>query len=71
MHLKNRRPELLLTENPRAALSAFEKLSKSDWCDLYFDLYRQVFGETETGEAVMADVASRIAILKRNRERAL
>lgn len=69
MHLKNRRPEMLFTENTRAALSAFEKLSKSDWCDLYFDLYRQVFGETETGEAVMADVAERIEILKRYRSK--
>lgn len=68
MHLKNRPPELLFTEDRKAALSAFDKISKATWCDLYFDLYRQCFGETESGEAILADVASRLKIVKRNRE---
>ena len=66
-HIKNRAPEFLFTEDTRAASSQFDKLSKADWCDLYYDLYRQVFGEAAPGEDVMSDIAERIEILKRNR----
>lgn len=66
-HLKNRKPEFLFTEDTRAAFWQFDKISKADWCDLYFDLYRQCMGETESGENVMADVKARLEILKANR----
>ena len=67
MPLNKRPPEFLFTEDSRAANKQFTDLSKSDWADLYYDLYRQVFGETAEGSDVMADVAQRIEILRRNR----
>lgn len=67
MPINKRPPEFLFTEDTRAAYAQFSSLSKSDWCDLYYDLYRQVFGETNDGSEVMADVAQRIEILRRNR----
>lgn len=67
MPINKRPPEFLFTEDHRAAYVQFSRLSKSDWANLYYDLYRQVFGETAEGSEVMADVAQRIEILRRNR----
>lgn len=51
------------------AAEAF-RLSKSDWTDLYFDLYRQCFGESESTEReIMDDAKARLDILKANRAR--
>ena len=38
-------------------------LSKSDWTDLYFDLFKQVFGESSTETAIMGDAERRLKIL--------
>lgn len=46
----------------------FAQLSKADWADLYFDLYRQVYGETTGDEEIMQDAEKRCDILKRYRE---
>lgn len=66
-HMKNRRPEFLFTEDVKSAMAQFDKASKADWCDLYYDLYRQVFGEMASGEDIMADVSHRLEILKKYR----
>ena len=43
----------------------FLKLSKADWADVYCDLYRQVFGDTEsTSEQIIADAEQRIQLRK-------
>jgi hypothetical protein len=57
----NKRPADIQDEAVRAA--AF-KLSKSDWTDLYFDLYRQCFGETCAEAEIMQDATRRMKILK-------
>jgi hypothetical protein len=46
----------------------YAKISKSDWADLYTDLYRQTFGENESDEAIMQDAEKRLSILKNYRE---
>lgn len=66
-HIKNRKPEFWFTEDTGKAMARFDKISKADWCDLYFDLYRQVFGETASGEEIMVDIQKRIEILKSTR----
>lgn len=43
------------------------KIPKSEWTEMYFDLYRQVFGETCTDEEIMKDAEKRREILKRAR----
>lgn len=46
----------------------YAKISKADWADLYFDLFRAVNGETEADAAIMQDVEERLAILKSYRK---
>ena len=38
-------------------------IPKSQWIDLYFDLYRQVFQDDTPEEVVMADVKARLKAL--------
>lgn len=45
-------------------LERYSRISKADWADLYFDLYRQLNGEQETDKAIMHDVERRLIILK-------
>ena len=51
----------LIDDNVKAA--AF-KLSKADWTELYFDLFRQVFGEKCPESQVMQDAHRRLQIIK-------
>ncbi len=62
----NKRPADI--QDRRIEAEAF-KLSKSDWTDLYFDLYRQCFGETIEEREIMDDAKVRLEILKYNRNR--
>ena len=63
MHLKNHRP----TVEDDAIMWRSDKLSKSAWISLYFDLYRQCFGEMETTEQeIIEDAERRLQILKDN-----
>jgi hypothetical protein len=48
----------------------YTKLSKADWSDLYFDLFRQINGEDQTDETIMQDAEKRLDILKIYRVRA-
>jgi hypothetical protein len=59
-----RQPELSAELRGRYA-----KISKADWADLYADLFRQVFGEGETDEAVLQDAEKRLSILKTYRSK--
>jgi hypothetical protein len=43
------------------------KIPKSDWQEMYFDLYRQTHGEDRTDQDVMQDAEKRRGILKRAR----
>jgi hypothetical protein len=43
------------------------KIPKSDWQEMYFDIYRQTHGEECTDEQIMQDAEKRRAILKRVR----
>jgi hypothetical protein len=63
MHLKNFRPAV----DDDAIMWRSDKMSKAAWISLYFDLYRQCFGETETTEQqVVEDAENRLQILKAN-----
>jgi hypothetical protein len=64
--IRKRQPELSPEVRGRYA-----RISKADWADLYADLYRQVFGESETDEAVLQDAEKRLGILKTYRGNAL
>ena len=44
-----------------------EKFSKADWVDMYFDLYRQVFGEQSSEDETFQDAKNRREILRRYR----
>lgn len=50
-------------------LSRYAKMSKADWADLYFDLYRQCFGETLPDEECMKDAERRLDTLKTYRQK--
>jgi len=41
------------------------KIPKSEWTEMYFDLYRQCFGEDISDEEVMQDAEKRRETLKR------
>jgi len=41
-----------------------EKFSKADWVDMYFDLFRQVFGEQSPEEEIFQDAKKRREILR-------
>ncbi len=43
------------------------KIPKSEWTEMYFDLYRQVFGKDRTDDEIMQDAEKRRTILKRAR----
>ena len=44
-----------------------EKISKTAWMDLYYDLFQQCFGESETSQdSVLHDAEDRLKILKQN-----
>ena len=44
-----------------------EKISKTAWMDLYYDLFQQMHGEdVTTQEAVIADAEKRLNVLKVN-----
>jgi hypothetical protein len=38
-------------------------IPKSEWTEMYFDLYRQVFGEDSTDETIMQDAEKRRLLL--------
>jgi hypothetical protein len=43
------------------------KISKTAWMDLYYDLFQQCFGESETSlESVVLDAEKRLKLLKQN-----
>jgi len=44
----------------------YDALSKAAWASIYFDLYRQCFGDTTPEEEIMADAERRLEILKQN-----
>ena len=46
----------------------FAAISKADWVELYFDLYRQTAGETVSDEDCMKDAEKRLDILKTYRK---
>lgn len=45
----------------------YAKMSKADWADLYFDLYRAESGEDVPEEEIMQDAERRLEILKQYR----
>lgn len=49
----------------------YAQISKADWADLYFDLFRQIHGETVSDAAIMQDAEKRLGILKSHRLRCL
>ena len=55
MHLKNFKPAV----HDNAIMWRADKLSKTAWISLYFDLYRQCFGESETTEQEIIEDAER------------
>jgi len=59
----NRRPEI----NNGKVLDAVDKISKSDWIDAYFDLYRQMGGEGASEQEILENAQRRLKILKRYR----
>jgi hypothetical protein len=61
MHMKNNPPAI-----EREQWARFEKLSKAAWASIYFDLYRQCFGEETSDAEIMAEAESRVQILKDN-----
>ena len=61
--VSKRPPEFQFTGDKRAAQKQFAAISKADWCDLYFDLYRQCFGEQEEGDVILADARFRLDVL--------
>ena len=47
--------------------AAANKISKTAWMDLYYDLFMQTHGEDQTTQAlVIADAKARLSILKAN-----
>ena len=52
--------------NDREVRLRFAKISKASWAELYFDLYRQCFGEDASEEACMQDAEHRLQTLKAN-----
>lgn len=44
----------------------FAKISKASWAELYFDLYRQCFGEVASEEECMQDAEKRLQTLQAN-----
>ena len=52
--------------NRQASGVRADKLSKSDWMDVFCDLYRQTHGEQSTPEQMLADAERRLMILKAN-----
>jgi hypothetical protein len=57
-------------EMPHKLHRRFAKISKADWADLYFDLFRQINGEETADEAIMQDAEKRLNILKKYRVKA-
>jgi hypothetical protein len=49
-------------------LGRYARITKANWADLYFDLYREVRGEDAGDAEVMADAEGRLDVLKRYRE---
>ena len=47
----------------RVYLRRVQDISKSDWIELYADLYRQVFGETASDERWITDAERRNTVL--------
>lgn len=52
--------------NDREVRMRFAKISKASWAELYFDLYRQCFGENASEEDCMLDAEHRLQTLKAN-----
>ncbi len=52
--------------NDREVRLRFAKISKASWAELYFDLYRQCFGEDASEEACIQDAEHRLQTLKAN-----
>ncbi len=46
----------------------YAAISKADWAELYFDLYRQTHGGGVTDETIMQDAEKRLAVLKQYRK---
>ena len=59
----NRRP--VYFRNDFDLMKRYAQLSRADWADAYYDLYRQVFGEATDEKAVIFDAQERVANLKR------
>lgn len=43
-------------------------ISKADWTELYFDLYRQTHGETVSEQEIIEDAKHRLSALKLARQ---
>lgn len=57
----NKRAPLIESDELQAK---YAKISKADWADLYFDLFRAANGESASDQEVMQDVEQRLALLK-------
>jgi hypothetical protein len=57
-----------LPEIDQALHGRYSKISKADWADLYFDLFRETHGETAEDETVMEDAERRMLIIEQWRE---
>jgi hypothetical protein len=52
----------------RQLLKRYGNISKADWAELYFDLFRETFGANETDKSIMKDAERRLSILLQYRE---
>lgn len=53
--------------NSKSVVVRAEKISKTAWMDLYYDLYQQTHGESNTSQgAVLEDAERRLKLLKLN-----
>lgn len=57
-----------LPEIDEALQGRYAKISKANWCDVFFDLYRESYGEHADDTEIMADAERRLEILERYRD---
>jgi hypothetical protein len=58
-----------LPEMDQELYGRYMKIPKADWANVYFDLFRQIYGEYRSDEEVMQDVEMRLDMLKFSREK--
>jgi hypothetical protein len=54
-----------LPEIDEALAGQYARISKAEWAELYFDLFRETHGEDVGDEEIMADAERRLVTIKR------